>query len=82
MNLSERYINDRNLPDKAIDLIDEASAAVRLQHSKAPEGLQQRREELLALDAVLEEQLKEGRLEEAAETNREQEKLLKKYQRD
>jgi len=77
VNLSERYINDRNLPDKAIDLIDEASAAVRLQHSKAPEGLQQRREELLALDAVLEEQLKE-----AAETNREQEKLLKKYQRE
>ena len=30
VNLSERYINDRNLPDKAIDLIDEASAAVRL----------------------------------------------------
>ena len=82
VNLSERYINDRNLPDKAIDLIDEASAAVRLQHSKAPEGLQQRREEILALDAVLEEQLKEGRLEEAAETNREQEKLLKKYQRE
>ena len=82
VNLSERYINDRNLPDKAIDLIDEASAAVRLQHSKAPEGLQQRREELLALDAVLEEQLKEGRLEEAAETNRKQEKLLKKYQRE
>ena len=82
VNLSERYINDRNLPDKAIDLIDEASAAVRLQHSKAPEGLQQRREELLALDAVLEEQLKEGRLEEAAETNREQEKFLKKYQRE
>ncbi|MCI6920897.1 MAG: ATP-dependent Clp protease ATP-binding subunit [Lachnospiraceae bacterium] len=82
VNLSERYINDRNLPDKAIDLIDEASAAVRLQHSKAPEGLQQRREELLALDAVLEEQLKEGKLEEAAETNREQEKLLKKYQRE
>lgn len=82
VNLSERYINDRNLPDKAIDLIDEASAAVRQQHSKVPEGLQQRREELLALDAVLEEQLKEGRLEEAAETNREQEKLLKKYQRE
>ncbi len=82
VNLSERYINDRNLPDKAIDLIDEASASVRLQHSKAPEGLQQRREELFALDAVLEEQLKEGRLKEAAETNKEQEKLLKKYQRE
>ena len=29
-DLSERYINDRNLPDKAIDVIDEACAAVRL----------------------------------------------------
>lgn len=30
VKLSDRYINDRNLPDKAIDLIDEASAAIRL----------------------------------------------------
>ena len=82
VNLSERYINDRNLPDKAIDLIDEASAAVRLQHSKAPEGLKERKEELLSLDAVLEEQLKEGRLEEASETKKEQEKLLKKYRKE
>ncbi len=33
VDLSTRYINDRNLPDKAIDLIDEACAAVRLRHT-------------------------------------------------
>ena len=32
VRLSQRYINDRNLPDKAIDVIDEACAAVRLKN--------------------------------------------------
>lgn len=32
--LSDRYINDRNLPDKAIDLLDEAGSRVRLRHSQ------------------------------------------------
>ena len=38
VKLSDRYINDRNLPDKAIDLIDEAAAALRLQGLKIPEN--------------------------------------------
>ena len=37
--LSVRYITDRFLPDKAIDLIDEASSRVRLRHSSAPPDL-------------------------------------------
>ena len=37
--LSARYINDRNLPDKAIDLIDEASAAIRLKKIEKPQLL-------------------------------------------
>jgi ATP-dependent Clp protease ATP-binding subunit ClpC len=36
VRLSSRYINDRFLPDKAIDLIDEASSRVRLQQSLPP----------------------------------------------
>ena len=36
VQLSDRYINDRNLPDKAIDLIDEAAAAVRLKNMNMP----------------------------------------------
>ncbi|HZS92041.1 MAG TPA: ATP-dependent Clp protease ATP-binding subunit [Chloroflexota bacterium] len=38
VKLSDRYINDRFLPDKAIDLIDEASAALRLEASERGEG--------------------------------------------
>lgn len=40
-SLSSRYINDRFLPDKAIDLVDEASAQVRLDAVKEPENLKQ-----------------------------------------
>ncbi len=39
VSLSERYLNDRRLPDKAIDLIDEAAAIVRTEHSNAKTSL-------------------------------------------
>jgi len=41
VNLSSRYINDRFLPDKAIDLIDEASSRVRLEKLKLPPELKE-----------------------------------------
>lgn len=41
VNLSDRYITDRYLPDKAIDLIDEAAAKVRIQNLTAPPDLKQ-----------------------------------------
>lgn len=41
VKMSSRYISDRFLPDKAIDLIDEASALVRLSNVKEPENLKQ-----------------------------------------
>lgn len=41
VKLSSRYINDRYLPDKAIDLIDEASSRVRLRTFTAPDDLQE-----------------------------------------
>ncbi len=41
ITLSERYITDRFLPDKAIDLIDEASAKVKLKNCSLPENLKQ-----------------------------------------
>ena len=37
--LSHRYISDRQLPDKAIDLIDEAGSSIRLQIDSKPEAL-------------------------------------------
>ena len=44
--LSDRYIADRFLPDKAIDLIDEAASAVRLQHMEPPEDIRKLNEEI------------------------------------
>jgi ATP-dependent Clp protease ATP-binding subunit ClpC len=46
VNLSERYITDRYLPDKAIDLIDEAGAKVRIENLTAPPDLKSQEEEL------------------------------------
>jgi ATP-dependent Clp protease ATP-binding subunit ClpC len=46
VKMSDRYISDRFLPDKAIDLIDEASALVRLSQVKEPENLKKVEEEL------------------------------------
>lgn len=49
--LSDRYVADRFLPDKAIDLVDEAGAKVRLSVVKEPENLKQVEDELVALKA-------------------------------
>ncbi|WJY68793.1 ATP-dependent Clp protease ATP-binding subunit [Corynebacterium auris] len=58
-NLSDRYINDRFLPDKAVDLLDEAGARMRIKRMTAPESLREvderiaevRREKEAAIDA-------------------------------
>ena len=44
--LSDRYITDRSLPDKAIDLIDEAASRVRLQLAMPPADLRLAKQEL------------------------------------
>ena len=46
VNLSDRYITDRYLPDKAIDLIDEAGSKVRIQNLTAPKDLKELENEL------------------------------------
>ena len=46
VNLSDRYITDRFLPDKAIDLIDEAGSKVRIQNLTAPPDLKSQEEEM------------------------------------
>ncbi|CAN5678785.1 ATP-dependent Clp protease ATP-binding subunit [soil metagenome] len=48
-DLSVRYITDRHLPDKAIDLIDEAASRVRLRHSSAPEDLKKAQKQVEAI---------------------------------
>jgi ATP-dependent Clp protease ATP-binding subunit ClpB len=50
VKLSSRYITDRFLPDKAVDLIDEAAAALRMQIDSLPEELDKLKRELVKLD--------------------------------
>lgn len=75
--LSDRYISDRNLPDKAIDLIDEAGAKVRLSSTRVPVDIQKREEELASLSAAREQAIA-GQDYEKAASLRDAEKELKK----
>lgn len=81
VQLSERYINDRNLPDKAIDLMDEAAAAIRLKTMHLPEKLKELYREIADMDSQVEMYLKERNFEDAAAVRKEQEKLIRKYDR-
>ncbi len=64
--MSSRYINDRFLPDKAIDLIDEASSKVKLSSYILPADVTSKEEEVKNLESALETALKKGRLQEAS----------------
>ncbi|MGN1146943.1 MAG: ATP-dependent Clp protease ATP-binding subunit [Lachnospiraceae bacterium] len=81
VKLSDRYINDRNLPDKAIDLIDEAAAAVRLQTGRIPEKQQELLAEIHKKDEQIERSIRMENFEQAGELKREQDGLIKKYER-
>jgi ATP-dependent Clp protease ATP-binding subunit ClpC len=87
VDLSIRYIADRHLPDKAIDLIDEAASRVRLRHASAPPDLREAQKELDRVtkekDAAINNQEYEeaARLREAEATARETvEKLRTEWQ--
>ena len=81
VKLSERYINDRNLPDKAIDLIDEAASAARIRDMEKPDKRKAIEKELKELDLQLEQCLKEGRIEDAKAVRVTQDDLDKKLRR-
>lgn len=50
VNLSDRYITDRFLPDKAIDLVDEACATIKMQMNSVPTDLDEMNRELMTLE--------------------------------
>lgn len=79
VKLSDRYINDRNLPDKAIDLIDEASAALRLKNMNIPENIKEMQDAIRKYDLEIENAIKNEAYTEAAEHRRNQQELMKKY---
>lgn len=57
--LSNRYITDRFLPDKAIDLMDEAASALRLQHESKPEEIMRLDQRIMTIQIELESLRKE-----------------------
>lgn len=63
---SERYINDRLLPDKAIDALDEAGAKAHVSNIKIPKNILDLEEELRGLESKKKLAVKETRYEEAA----------------
>ena len=67
VKLSSRYINDRFLPDKAIDLIDEGASKVRLKVHTEPESLKKIQEKIDKLDEEKEEAIQTQNFEKAAE---------------
>ena len=81
VELSTRYINDRFLPDKAIDLIDEASARVRLTGFKTPEHVIEMETEIKNFEQQLEEALIAQEFEQASEIKKEKESLTQKYEK-
>ena len=78
--LSERYINDRFLPDKAIDLMDEAASKAHVGNMDKPAQLEAYKQEAGALDAELEQALIDGDLSRAKEVR--QKKKQKQQQSD
>lgn len=72
VHLSERYITDRNLPDKAIDVLDEACSRVSMKGYKVPENLKDLEAALKELMNQKEERIKGGDFEAASLLHKEQ----------
>ena len=75
VKMSARYINDRFLPDKAIDLIDEAASKVRLSIYTSSPDIQKIEDELQALEAEKEDAIKSEAYERAGDIKRQQKEL-------
>lgn len=81
VKLSIRYIADRYLPDKAIDLMDEASSKVRLGGFKMPEKISELERKAAQLEDDMETALMEQRFEDAGVIRKEKEAVRKKYEK-
>ncbi len=85
VELSTRYINDRFLPDKAIDLIDEAASRVKMRTYTQPDTLKKLEEEISAMNKEKDDAIKVQDFEKAAglrdKINVEKEKLQKEKEK-
>ncbi|MCI5648939.1 MAG: ATP-dependent Clp protease ATP-binding subunit [Fusicatenibacter sp.] len=77
VRMSTRYINDRFLPDKAIDLMDEAASRVQLGGYQIPDGIVKLEMDLKERAAEKEEAIRQGDFQHAGEVQKQQEKLEK-----
>ena len=82
VNLSVRYINDRFLPDKAIDLIDEASSRVKMRMYTEPDNLKQLQEEIEVTKNEKEEAIRTQNFEKAASLRDDERTLKEKLQQE
>ncbi len=79
--MAERYINDRFLPDKAIDLIDEAASRVRLGGFRAPEKQAELEEQMRSLEEQLEQALIDRDLAQASAYKAQRDACKKEYEK-
>ena len=84
VNLSHRYITNRFLPDKAIDLVDEAASKLRLEMNSVPEPIAELNSDIRQLEiekeAIKRESLKSEKIEkELADKMAEKESLMKRW---
>lgn len=79
VNLSIRYITDRYLPDKAIDIIDEAGAKARLDTLTLPKKLKKEVEKIESLEAEKNLKISENKMDEVEKINSELETLRDAY---
>ncbi|MCE2710678.1 MAG: ATP-dependent Clp protease ATP-binding subunit [Ilumatobacteraceae bacterium] len=74
-NMADRYISDRHLPDKAIDLIDEAGSRLRIKRMKTPPDLKEIENKIKEVQAAKKKAVEDQRFEEAGRL-RDQERTL------
>lgn len=80
VSLSERYISDRFLPDKAIDVLDEACAKVSLKGFKVPENMEELEKVIEQLARDKEDAIRAGDMKEASLLHQEQKEAQKKLE--
>ena len=82
VELSVRYINDRFLPDKAIDLIDEASSKLKMKTYTRPEKLKEQEEKIAQIEKEKEEAILVQDFEKAASLRDKEQELKEKLEKD
>jgi ATP-dependent Clp protease ATP-binding subunit ClpC len=80
VNLSDRYISDRFLPDKAIDILDEAGARVHINNIHVPENILKLEEEVEQIKVEKNRVVKSQKYEEAAQLRDKEKKLLEQLE--